>query len=98
MKQRRLIRADGTETVLDHPANVREVCRLIGADALDTVNLRHLGAPAWVMLVDDAGMIDGRPVNEKATALYHANCRPGTPHQIHGDVVVAPDSDFGGQP
>lgn len=97
MKQRRVIRADGTETVLDRPVSIPGICRLIDAAMLDTVRLRHLGAPAWVMLVDDTGMIDGRPVNEKATALYHANCRPGTAHQIHGDVVVVPDSDFGGQ-
>lgn len=36
-----------------------------------------------------------KPVNELATALYHANCRPGTTHKIVGDVYVAPDSDWG---
>jgi hypothetical protein len=36
-----------------------------------------------------------KPVNELATALYHANCVPGTTHQIVGDVYVAPDSDWG---
>jgi hypothetical protein len=35
-----------------------------------------------------------KPVNALATALYHANCRPGTTHQIVGDVYVAPDSDW----
>lgn len=35
-----------------------------------------------------------KPVNAKATALYHANCQPGTTHQIVGDVVVTLDSDF----
>ena len=35
-----------------------------------------------------------KPVNVKATALYHAECVPGTTHQIVGDVVVVPDDDF----
>lgn len=35
-----------------------------------------------------------KPVNEIATALYHANCYPGVTHQILGDVFVAPDDDF----
>jgi hypothetical protein len=67
---------------------------MIGADMIDTVVLRHLGHPVQVMIVDDTGMIDGKPVNVKATELYHANCHPGTTHQIHGDVVVVPDDDF----
>jgi hypothetical protein len=32
-------------------------------------------------------------VNEKATALYLANCRPGTKHRIVGDVVIVFDDD-----
>jgi hypothetical protein len=34
------------------------------------------------------------PINEKATELYLQNCRPGTTHQIAGDVVIVPDEDF----
>lgn len=92
---RKLIRDDGTEVELVGPHAINDIKQLIGADTLDTVALRHLGSPLHVMLVDDAGMIDGRPVNVKATALYHANCRPGTTHPICGDVVVVPDGDFG---
>lgn len=36
-----------------------------------------------------------KPVNEKATALYHGVCRPGTTHQIVGDVAIVVDKDFG---
>ena len=36
-----------------------------------------------------------KPVNELATRLYHAECVPGTEHQIVGDVFVCPDKDFG---
>jgi hypothetical protein len=42
------------------------------------------------MFVDDTGMIDGEPVNPKTTALYHAVCKPGTIHCIHGEVVIVP--------
>lgn len=34
-----------------------------------------------------------KPVNAKATALYHSVCRPGTTHQIVGDVIVVVDAD-----
>jgi hypothetical protein len=37
-----------------------------------------------------------KPVNEKATALYHAICRPGTTHQIVGDVAIFRDEDIAG--
>ena len=35
-----------------------------------------------------------KPVNAEATRLYHAVCLPGTTHEIVGDVVIVPDSDF----
>lgn len=94
---RKLIRTDGTETDLAGQQSIAAVRKLITSDCLDIVALRHMGHPAYVMLVDDSGMIDGRPVNVKATQLYHANCVPGTTYRIHGDVVVVPDGDFGGQ-
>lgn len=93
---RKLIRADGTETELHGPHSIQDVQTMIGADTLDTVMLRSLGDPLHVMLVDDTGMIDGKPVNVRATALYHAQCRPGNPYQIHGDVVIVPDGDYAG--
>jgi len=91
---RRVIRVDGTEEQLPHAITMRQALDLIGADTIDTVALKNLGVPLRVMLVDDVGMIDGKPINAKATALYHANTRPGNPHSIHGDVVVLFDEDF----
>jgi hypothetical protein len=91
---RKLIRVDGTEVELHGPHSIQDVQTMIGASTLDTVLLRSLGEPLHVMLVDDTGMIDGRPVNAKATDLYHAQCRPGNPYQIHGDVVIVPDGDY----
>jgi hypothetical protein len=32
-----------------------------------------------------------KPVNQKATELYHAVCKPGTTHQIVGDVIIIHD-------
>ena len=87
-----VIRTDGTrETVTiarPHRAIV-EIATLIEAETLDTVNLRD----GRVMLVDDTGMIDGRPINDEATRLYWT-VRPGTFNSIFGDVVIATDADF----
>jgi len=38
-----------------------------------------------------------KPVNAEATRLYHEVCIPGTTHQIVGDVVIVPDSDYAGK-
>lgn len=91
---RRLYRADGRVEDLAGPHSMEDLRRMIGADTLDTVNLRHLGFPAHVMLVDDVGYAKGLPVNVEATKLYHANCVPGTTHQVVGDAIVVPDDDF----
>ncbi len=107
---RRLLRANGTGLELEGPITMREVRELIGAQALDFVSLHHLGSPLHVMCVDDNGyqteVVEGenvielkcvkalKPLNAEATRLYHANCRPGTTHQIVGDVVIVPDDDF----
>jgi hypothetical protein len=95
---RKLIRADGSSMALPNSMKMAELLKLIGADTIDTVTLRHLGYPIQVMLVDDAGYAKGRPVNREATNLYLANCRAGTTHVIRGDVVVVPDDDFAERP
>jgi hypothetical protein len=93
-RQRRLIRADGSCELLSARLSMAAIRTMIRADGLDTVNLRHLGHPLVVMLVDDNGQAKGLPVNRIATSLYWANCVPGTDHQIRGDVVVVEDDDF----
>lgn len=89
--QRRIIRVNGSEELLPSKLSMREICKRIGCDMIDTVNLRR---DDLVMLVDDTGMIDGKPVNPKATKLYHSVCRAGTVHPICGDVAVVYDGDF----
>lgn len=91
---RKIIRVDGTEEPIEASKSVVALAKRIGAELIDTVQLRHLGSQGWVMLVDDTGLIDGKPINETATALYHCNCKPGTTHPICGDVVIVLDEDF----
>jgi len=71
------------------------------------VNLRD----GRVMLVDDNGYETEavprdfgvelvckrarKPLNQAATRLYHSVCRPGTTHQIVGDVAIVWDKDCG---
>ena len=93
-RMRQVIRANGEHQAIVGSRSVSELATLIGANTLDTVNLRHLGAPLHVMLVDDQGVEKNLPVNAAATRLYHANCVPGTTHDIRGDVVVVPDDDY----
>jgi hypothetical protein len=94
-RTRRIIRADGSVEQLDERLTMAEIRRRLGAQTLDTVQLRHLGRPVVVMIVDDSGHQKGLPLNAQATDLYLANCQPGTTHMIRGDVAVVPDSDFG---
>jgi len=86
--QYKVIRTDGTEIVHQGNPTLRAIEMLIACSGLDTVTIDR--KRQTVMFIDDTGMLDGKPVNAKATALYHAVCRPGTVHSIHGDVVIVP--------
>jgi hypothetical protein len=88
----KVIRVDGTEITHEGKASITEIMRLIGCNCLDTVTIDR--RRQTVMFVDDTGMLDRKPVNPKATALYLAICKPGTLHQIHGDVVIVNDGDY----
>lgn len=87
-----ILRADGRheEHHVGRHILIDWIERMIGAQILDTVNLRD----GRIMLVDDTGLVDGKPRNEAATKLYHAVCRPGTEAYIAGDVAIALDRDF----
>jgi hypothetical protein len=93
----KIIRVDGTEEVIDHRAQLDIIHGQIGCDCIDTVILTRDPVTRLahdVMMVDDTGMIDGKPVNLKATELYHSVCIPGTMAEIHGDVAIVNDEDF----
>src|SRR5262245_30117441 len=66
----------------------------IHCDTLDVVQIGRANGTDEIMLVDDSGALTGKPVNEKATELYHRICKPGTTWQIRGDVAIARDEDF----
>lgn len=92
----KVIRVDGT--IETHECKqtglLQETQRAIGAETIDTINL-HRGD--LVMSVDDTGLIDGKPVNVKASRLYASVCRPAVQDQavVCGDVAIVHDLDFG---
>jgi hypothetical protein len=69
---------------------IKQMADEIGADVLDFVRLKD----GRMMAVDDVGHAKQLPVNPKATDLYHKVCRPGTTHQIRGDVVLFLEDEF----
>ena len=81
-----VLRASGARETHALPfESLFEWCRrTVGADTLDTVTL-HDGR---LMLIDDDGFAKRLPVNEAATALYAARCRPDSAPVIVGDVVI----------
>jgi hypothetical protein len=89
---RRLLKVDGSVTVLGDAMSQIRIRILLGAEGLEIVNLRN----GMVMLVDDDGIKRGLPVNPIATEMYKRRCLPNTENKIHGDVVIVADSDFGG--
>ena len=93
-----VILTDGSFVWTSQKPTIGLIEKLIGADALDTVTLRRggeaPGKPAIVMFVDDLGHSKQLPVNAKATEYYLSRCKPGTRHQIRGDVAIVNDEDF----
>ena len=86
----KIIRVDGTETVEAEKPSISKIMKAIKCECLDSVTLGN----DIVMLVDDTGMIDGKPVNKAATALMLKRFGPKYPNKIHGDVVIINDLDF----
>jgi len=92
----KVARANGVIEARIGKPTIAAVLQAIGADCLDTVNLRnehgyHTGV---VMLVDDTGMLTGKSKNAQADAVYQAQCFSGNPHHICGDVAFVCDGDF----
>ncbi len=89
-----LITTGGEErlvTMKPFPATIRT---LLGAECLDMliIDFEH----AQIMVIDDTGMLDGKPINTRASEIYRSACKPGAKQSIHGDVVVANDEDLSG--
>jgi hypothetical protein len=88
----KVIRVSGVEELHEEKPTLDNIYRAIGCDCIDTVLLHR--EREIVMIVDDTGMVDGKPLNPKATALYHILCKPQTAWGIHGDVAIVNDKDF----
>ena len=91
-----LIRVDGTEELFEGKPRIEEQQRLIGCNTCDVVTLERTpyGEARTIMIVDDTGMVDHKPVNEKATAIARTVFGPGYRWTIHGNVIIADDRDF----
>ena len=89
-----VIRVDGTEEPMEGAPTLDKVYRAIGCQSIDAVCLvKDHGRPTVVMMVDDTGMVDHKPINAKATAMRDV-ARGFSPFAIHGDVAIVNDEDF----
>lgn len=89
-----VIPADGALRVVDQKPTLKALYLDLGCDTIDTVLLDR--ERQIVMVVDDVGMVENRPVNALATAIV-ALCAPRGTHTvcaIHGDVAIVNDEDF----
>lgn len=104
-----ILRTNGTreEHELSRHTLLPWIKRMIGAEVTDSVNLRDgrvmiVDDNGWETETDasEPGYIKikptrpKKPINEQATRIYLSLCRPGTTHQIAGDVAIAWDEDF----
>lgn len=104
-----VIRTDGQEETheVTRQTALQEIYQLIGCDTVDSVDLRD-GRVMLVddngydceFVTHAPGRFEfkpthaRKPVNPRATAIYHAVCVPGTTHAIVGDVAIVVDKDF----
>lgn len=87
-----IIRCNSDVEIHQEKPTSHAIGKAIGCTVCDTVNLKT--HPGYVMMLDDTGDGAGKPPNPIATALYHAQCKPGTKHKICGDVALVWDEDF----
>jgi hypothetical protein len=87
-----IIRVDGSEELIGQRPSIAKIHKAIGCECLDMVTLDR--KREIVMVVDDTGMVDGKPVNAKATALAREAKGQPYPYSIHGDVAIVNDRDF----
>lgn len=88
----RIIRINGDEYTVKAKPTIRAIADAIHAQTVDTVTLNR--NTMVIMIVDDTGMLDNKPVNPKATELARQAFGQQYPHSIHGDVAIVNDEDF----
>lgn len=79
-----VLRTSGVQEPLAAFPTLAAIRELIGAQTLDTFRTRD----GRTVYVDDNGHERDLPLNPAATKIYRAICRPGTTHEIRGDVVI----------
>lgn len=91
----KVIRVDGSIEEKTGKPTLDLIHAAIGCHTIDCITLDH--ETMTLMAVDDEGLIDGRPINPKASVLYQEVCIPEARSQavIAGDVAIINDEDFG---
>lgn len=87
-----VLRINGRISLEEGKATINKIHRAIGCDCCDTVLLDR--NKEIIMMVDDTGLVDDKPVNDAATRLVRSVFGPTYPHSIHGDVAIVNDKDF----
>lgn len=84
----RVIRTSGEDFIIHEKPTLNRVKKSIGADYIDCVTISFSAGHVadLVMMVDDTGMIDGKPLNGTASIVA------GT--DIYGDAAIIHDCDF----
>lgn len=83
IKEIQLIKADGTVTVLEAPPSIAEMQRLLGGFIEHVRVVDHIKDNGHIimtsMYVNEEGLINGLPRNDKATELYQRLTRAQYP-------------------
>ena len=92
-----VIRVDGREELYAEDFTIDRIHTLLACRWLHVVNIGKANDPPddRLLLVDDTGLLEGKPINPVATRLYR-RVAPGSAHHIHGDVVLTYDRFLAG--
>lgn len=88
VEEYRVIRTSGDDFIIREKPTLKKVKKSICADHIDCVTISFSAGHVadLVMMVDDTGMIDGKPFNSAASI------EAGT--DIYGDAAIIHDCDF----
>ncbi len=78
-----VLKADGTEQVLDHKPTYDEAVKIVGGyiEFAHPDNSGKKAGERLTLVVDEEGRLKGYPLNRKATQIYRAS-------PIVGDVIL----------
>ena len=92
-----ILRCNGRHEAIDQVPTFEAMEQAISCTAFDAVPIGKANRPPddEILLVDDTGLLDGKPINPEATLLYW-RVAPSQRHCIHGDAILTRDRYFGG--